>query len=74
MSWPTLPKESGEHLSTVSAERLLDHLARMRAMAPTDEASYAYVHALAAEPQNPCMDVERLEGYRRLVSRVLEEI
>lgn len=70
---PVRPEE-GRDLSTVSAQRLLDHLARMRAMVPTDEAFYAYAHALAPEPQNPCMDVGQLEGYRRLVSRVLEEI
>jgi CRISPR system Cascade subunit CasC len=64
---------NGKRLGISSAGALLDHLGRMRAMAPVDEATYFMAHALSEAP-GPADRVTVLDGYRSLVEKVMEEL
>lgn len=61
---------SGKDIGTASAEALLTHLKRMRAMVPVDEAQYFMAHAL---PEATAADqVEAVGGYADLVTKAME--
>lgn len=64
---------NGKRLGVASASALLDHLKRMRAMAPVDEATYFMAHALPEAPE-PTDGVAPADGYRSLVKKVMEEL
>ena len=64
---------SGNRLGIASAGAMLDHLKRMRAMVPVDEATYFMAHALPDAP-GPADGVTVLDGYRSLVEKVMEEL
>jgi CRISPR system Cascade subunit CasC len=64
---------NGKRLGIASASALLDHLKRMRAMVPVDEATYFMAHALPEAPA-PADGVMVLDGYRSLVEKVMEEL
>jgi CRISPR system Cascade subunit CasC len=64
---------NGKRLGIASASALLDHLKRMRAMVPVDEATYFMAHALPESPA-PADGVTVLNGYRSLVEKVMEEL
>jgi CRISPR system Cascade subunit CasC len=64
---------SGNRLGIASASALLDHLKRMRAMVPVDEAMYLMAHALPESPA-PADGVTVVDGYRSLVAKVTEEL
>jgi CRISPR system Cascade subunit CasC len=64
---------NGKRLGIASAGALLDHLKRMRAMVPIDEATYLLAHALP-EPPAPVDGVTVLAGYRSVVEKVMEEL
>jgi CRISPR system Cascade subunit CasC len=63
---------SGKRLGVASASALLDHLKRMRAMVPVDQATYiradALPEALAAE------EVISASGYKDMVDKVMEAL
>lgn len=64
---------NGSRLGIASASALLDHLKRMRAMVPVDEATYLMAHALPEAP-TPVDRIAVLDGYGPLVERVIEEL
>jgi CRISPR system Cascade subunit CasC len=64
---------NGKRLGIVSASALIDHLKRMRAMVPVDEAIYFMAHALP-EPPHPADGVVAVDGYRSLVAKVMEAL
>jgi CRISPR system Cascade subunit CasC len=59
-------------LDAVSADKLLDHLARSRTMAPVDEAQYFLAHQLNADLEPK--DVESVAGYGALAKKVSEAL
>jgi CRISPR system Cascade subunit CasC len=62
--------KSGKDVGAASADALLAHLQRMRQMAPVDEASYCYAHALPTDPESN--GVDKKSGYGELVKCVME--
>lgn len=64
---------NGKRLGVASASALLDHLKRMRAMAPLDEATYFVAHALP-EGAGPADGVTVVDGYRSLVEKMMEAL
>jgi CRISPR system Cascade subunit CasC len=65
--------KSGNGFGTASANAMLEHLKRMRAMVPVDDASYYTAHALPEEPVS-ANGVKSVSGYRALVEKVMETI
>jgi CRISPR system Cascade subunit CasC len=64
---------NGKRLGVASTSALLDHLKRMRAMVPVDEATYFMAHALPEAP-GPADGVAAVDGYRSLVEKVMEAL
>jgi CRISPR system Cascade subunit CasC len=60
------------NLAMGSVEALMGHLARMRAMAPVDDADYAMAHALDGSPSTN--GVPTVAGYSALVNAVMEKL
>lgn len=63
---------NGNDLATASASALLEHLERMRAMVPVEDADYCVAHALPSCPT--VSEVETLPGYAQLAARVMETL
>lgn len=63
---------NGRSLASASAEAMLDHLHRMRAMVPVDQARYVLAHGLRDEPS--ANNVDRVAGYAALVDKVMEAL
>jgi CRISPR-associated protein Cas7/Cse4/CasC subtype I-E len=61
--------KNGKDIGAASADALMSHLHRMRQMAPVDEATYYFAHALPSEPE--ANGVDRKNGYGDLVEGVL---
>jgi CRISPR system Cascade subunit CasC len=64
--------KNGKDIGAASADALMDHLHRMREMAPVDEASYWFASALPEEPTTN--GVPRASGYRQLVEEVMRAL
>ncbi len=64
--------KGGKDVGTASAAALMDHLKRMRQMAPIDEAAYCYAHALPVDPESD--GVDKKVGYGEIVKCVMEAL
>lgn len=64
--------KNGKDVGTASAVALMAHLERMRQMAPVDEATYCYAHALPEDPNGK--GVDKKSGYGELVKCVMEAL
>lgn len=64
--------KNGNGLGYASADIMQEHLKRMRAMVPVDEAKYICAHALAGLPAAD--GVEVVDGYGPLVRKVMEAL
>ena len=62
----------GKGIGAASAEAVLEHLKRMRAMIPVDEARYFMAHALPEAPEADGVEPE--SGYGPLVQKVMEAL
>lgn len=63
---------NGNDLATASATALVEHLARMRAMAPVDDADYWVAHALTKDLDTATLTTA--SGYKDLTERVVEAV
>jgi CRISPR system Cascade subunit CasC len=67
-----LRARSDKSLGYASAESMLAHLKKMRAMVPVDEARYFMAHALTEDPKADGVEMEG--GYGSLVEKVMEAL
>lgn len=69
---PVRPR-NGKDIGAVSAEEMLNHLERMRKMAPVDEAEYWFAHALPSDPETDSRAI-KVGGYSEMVEKVMEAL
>lgn len=67
-------RDTSDGFEYASARELLEHLGRMRQMAPAGDADYFFAHGLALALAPSGEGVEMAQGYDDLVNRVLERL